>query len=123
MPTERPSKKQKEVLDYIDTFITDNGFGPSYRDIMRALGFKSVSTVATHVDGLIAKGYLLKRDNSARSLQVVARTPEIASKPTELSHLEWLREEIAKREANPELLQEVEILQAALRLLDQTEKK
>lgn len=38
---------------------------------MRALEYKSVSTVATHVDGLISRGYLQKRDNSARSLEVV----------------------------------------------------
>src|SRR5690606_8177600 len=99
MSEERPSKKQKEVLDYIDAFITDNGFGPSYRDVMRALGFKSVSTVATHVDGLIAKGYLLKRENSARSLQVVDRSAETPSHPGADTHLEWLQREIKKREA------------------------
>lgn len=38
---------------------------------MRALGYKSVSTVAIHIDGLIAKGYVRKRDNSARSLEVI----------------------------------------------------
>ena len=38
---------------------------------MRSLDYKSVSTVAVHVDGLIAKGHLLKRDRSARSLEVV----------------------------------------------------
>lgn len=38
---------------------------------MRALDYRSVSTVATHVDGLIARGWLVKKDNSARSLTVV----------------------------------------------------
>jgi hypothetical protein len=38
---------------------------------MRALGYKSVSTVAIHIDGLISRGYVRKRDNSARSLEVV----------------------------------------------------
>ena len=38
---------------------------------MRALDYKSVSTVATHVDGLIARGWLVKKDNSARTLEVV----------------------------------------------------
>lgn len=67
----RPSKKQRELLDFIARFIAEHGYGPSYREIMRSLDYKSVSTVAVHVDGLIAKGHLLKRDRSARSLEVV----------------------------------------------------
>lgn len=57
----RPSKKQKELLEYIEAFITQHGYGPSYREIMRALNYKSVSTVAVHVDGLIARGWLHKK--------------------------------------------------------------
>jgi len=68
----RPTKKQKELLSFIDGFIKGNGYGPSYREIMRALDYKSVSTVATHVDGLIQRGWLHKRDNEARTLEVVA---------------------------------------------------
>lgn len=64
---------------FIDGFIKGNGYGPSYREIMRALDYKSVSTVAMHVNGLIAKGWLLKKDNSARSLEVVSSS--LASAP------------------------------------------
>lgn len=68
---DRPSKKQRELLSFIDGFIAGHGYGPSYREIMRALNYKSVSTVAVHVNGLIAKGLLVKRDRSARSLEVM----------------------------------------------------
>ena len=67
----RSSKRQRELLNFVDGFIQGHGYGPSYREIMRALGYKSVSTVAVHIDGLMAKGYLRKRDRSARSLEVV----------------------------------------------------
>ncbi len=67
----RSTKRQRELLNFVDGFIQGHGFGPSYREIMRALGYKSVSTVAIHIDGLIAKGYVRKRDNSARSLEVI----------------------------------------------------
>jgi repressor LexA len=69
--SQRPTKKQKELLSFIDGFIKGNGYGPSYREIMRALDYKSVSTVATHINGLIARGWLVKKDNSARTLEVV----------------------------------------------------
>ncbi len=75
MNTTRPTKKQKELLDFIDGFIKGYGYGPSYREIMRALDYKSVSTVATHVDGLITRGWLVKKDNSARSLVVLMPRP------------------------------------------------
>lgn len=67
----RPSKKQRELLSFIDTFIKGNGYGPSYREVMRALNYKSVSTVAVHINNLIQKGHLRKRTRSARSLEVV----------------------------------------------------
>lgn len=67
---QRPTKKQKELLNFIDGFIKGSGYGPSYREIMRALDYKSVSTVATHVNGLIARGWLVKKDNAARTLEV-----------------------------------------------------
>ena len=71
MDKHRSSKRQRELLNFVDGFIQGHGYGPSYREIMRALGYKSVSTVAVHINGLISGGYLRKRDNSARSLEVV----------------------------------------------------
>lgn len=72
MVTERSTKSQRELLQFVDQFIQEHGYGPSYREIMKSLGYKSVSTVAIHINGLITKGYLTKRDNSARSLEVVS---------------------------------------------------
>ena len=70
--SDRPTKKQQELLQYIGDFIKENGYGPSYREIMRGCGYKSVSTVAVHVDGLIARGWLRKRTHSARSLEITS---------------------------------------------------
>ncbi len=75
MTSQRASKKQQELLQFIDGFIKGNGYGPSYREVMRALDYKSVSTVAVHVNELITKGYLEKKDNSARSLNVISLRP------------------------------------------------
>lgn len=91
----RPSKKQKELLGFIDSFISGHGYGPSYREVMRALDYKSVSTVAIHIDNLITKGYLRKRDRSARSLEVLR--PVTAASSTETvskSEEKWLVDRI-----------------------------
>ncbi len=120
---QRPTKKQRELLSFIDGFIKGNGYGPSYREIMRALDYKSVSTVATHIDGLIARGWLVKRDNSARTLEVL--TPKEASTPVAtvgvvatpveqilLAKIEELEAEDAKKHAD-----DVEALHRTLRIL------
>lgn len=120
---ERPSKKQRELLAFIEGFVKGNGYGPSYREIMRALGYKSVSTVAVHIDGLIARGWLRKKDHSARSIEVVSVAPKLPKQPKD-PHLEWLKSEISKREkaATPVDLEQAKILQRALAVFEAPEK-
>lgn len=111
MTRERTTKKQQELLQFIADFLSEHNYAPSYREVMAALGYKSVSTVAVHVDGLIAKGYLIKTDKSARSIRVASeRTNE------EESHIAWLRAEILKRDT-PESADDVETLRKALDIL------
>lgn len=72
----RPTKKQKELLGFIDNFISEHGYSPSYREIMTGLNYTSVATVSLHVNNLIKRGHLKKRDNSARSLEVLEPVSE-----------------------------------------------
>lgn len=74
----RPTKKQKELLGFIEQFIGEHGYSPSYREIMSGLEYNSVATVALHINSLIKRGHLVKRDHSARSLEVI--TPVAATK-------------------------------------------
>ena|SRR5690348_3619225 len=67
----RPTKKQRELLLFIERFISEHGYSPSYREIMNGLYYTSVATVSLHVNSLIRRGHLRKRDRSARSLEVV----------------------------------------------------
>lgn len=100
--TERSTQKQKILLDFVVTFISEHGYGPSYREVMNGLGYKSVSTVAIHIDALIEKGYLRKKDNSARSLEVVSanyrpgKEVSVNSGATPARE-KWLVEEITRR--------------------------
>lgn len=68
----RPTKKQRELLTFIGQFIAEHGYSPSYREIMSGLQYTSVATVALHVNSLIKRGHLRKRDYSARSLELVS---------------------------------------------------
>lgn len=75
----RPTKKQKELLAFIEQFIAEHGYSPSYREIMAGLQYTSVATVALHVNNLIKRGHLIKREHNARSLELVHPTGEQAS--------------------------------------------
>ena len=91
-----PTKKQRIMLDFIDGFVKGNGFSPTLREIMQALGYKSVSTVAKHVDNLIARGWLVKRDGEARSLGVVSASTVSALELDGSTHKTWLFSQIKK---------------------------
>lgn len=118
----RSSKKQRELLLFIDGFIKGNGYGPSYREVMRALGYKSVSTVAVHINGLIEKGYLRKKDHSARSIEVVTLQDEtLGAEPKPRPVVQLLEEEIQTRlSADDKNLQEITTLIDAAGVLGST---
>ena len=93
----RPTKKQKELLSFIEQFIAQQGYSPSYREIMKGLNYTSVATVALHVDNLIKRGHLRKRDHSARSLELVAGSGEptkVTSNQVAPSQEKWLVEKV-----------------------------
>ncbi len=93
----RPTKKQKELLSFIETFITEHGYSPSYREIMSGLQYTSVATVALHVNNLIKRGHIRKRDHSARSLEVVRQGDEsfkVTSNQVAPSEEKWLVEKV-----------------------------
>lgn len=128
---ERSTKRQKELLDFVDSFIAEHGYGPSYREVMGALGYKSVSTVAIHINGLIDKGYLRKRDNSARSLEVVSAQYGNGTGPSSVAaggtkngaKEKWLVEAVQERfdaykqSPNASTLDELYVLIGALKVL------
>lgn len=74
---QRVTKKQKLMLEFIESFIVEHGYSPTFREIARGMGYASLATVAGHIDNLVLSGHLIKTENSARSLELV-RTPEQA---------------------------------------------
>lgn len=92
----RPTKKQKELLTFIENFISEHGYSPSYREIMNGLSYTSVATVALHVNNLIKRGHLIKRDHSARSLEVVTPSEQakVTSNQVKPGEEKWLVEKV-----------------------------
>lgn len=125
--TTRPTKKQHETLEFIRSFISKHGYSPSYREIMSGCNYTSVATVALHVNSLIKRGHIIKRDKSARSLEVVAGSPIEVAEPSAQAHTKMLVKEIEDRfaqlekEAMQEVLDEVYVLVGALKIIGHQE--
>lgn len=96
MDTVRPTKKQRELLTFIEQFIGEHGYSPSYREVMSGLNYTSVATVALHINNLIRRGHLKKRDHSARSLEVVAPSEplKVATNIVKPGEEKWLVEKV-----------------------------
>lgn len=96
----RPTKKQRELLNFVDSFVRERGYGPSYREIMSGCNYTSVATVALHVNNLIKRGHLRKKDRSARSLELVDNpgdTGRIQTTAIKAGEEKWLVEKIDYR--------------------------
>ena len=55
------TKRQQEIVDFIKTYSGKNGYPPTVRDIGKAIGLTSSSTVHAHLSNLEKIG-LLRRD-------------------------------------------------------------
>lgn len=125
--TVRPSKKQQALLKFIETFIAEHGYSPSYREIMNGCSYNSVATVSLHVNNLIKRGHLIKRDNSARSIELIkgGDTKPLTTNQVKPSEEKWLIEKVehffqnAEQETQHDSLtiQNLQTLLDALRVL------
>ncbi len=74
------TKRQKEILDYIQSFIGAQGYAPSFEEIAEHFGYSSLATVHEHLTNLERKGYIRKSFNESRSIELPVddREPSIA---------------------------------------------
>ena len=66
------TKRQREILDYLNEFIEQNGYAPSLEEIGRRFGLSSLATVHKHLTNLQDKGFIKRAWNRSRSVELVA---------------------------------------------------
>ncbi len=64
------TKRQKQILDFINSYSKKHGFSPSLEEIRKNFKLKSVSGIHQHVAALQDKGYIQKQKNQPRSLEI-----------------------------------------------------
>ena len=69
------TRKQHELLTYIDRHLRDTGFSPSFEEMKEALSLRSKSGIHRLISALEERGFLRRRHHRARALEVV-RMPD-----------------------------------------------
>lgn len=64
------TKKQREVLDFVQSYSKKKGYAPSLEEICKHFGLSSVSTAHFHISKLKKEGYLEKLKNRARAISI-----------------------------------------------------
>src|SRR3989338_11422811 len=72
-PKHMLTKRQKQVLDFVESYSQKKGYAPSFEEIRKRLKLASVSTVNFHISKLKAGGYLGKIDNKARAISIPSK--------------------------------------------------
>ncbi len=74
------TRKQKEVLDFMEQYLRSHGYAPTLREIGEALGLSSVATVYQHLKHLQDKG-LVRREGGARQVEVISQAERDEGQP------------------------------------------
>ena len=65
------TKRQREILDYLNDFIQQHGYAPSLEEIGRRFNLSSLATVHKHLTNLQEKGFIKRAWNRSRSVELV----------------------------------------------------
>jgi repressor LexA len=69
------TKRQKELLDYIESYLGKNGYAPTLEEIGARFRLSSLATVHKHLTNLEAKGIIRRTWNHSRAIELVRQAP------------------------------------------------
>ncbi len=66
------TKRQREILDYLQEYIQQQGYAPSLEEIGRRFNLSSLATVHKHLTNLQEKGCIRRSWNRSRSVELLS---------------------------------------------------
>jgi repressor LexA len=78
------TKRQREIFDYISHYLGSHGYPPTVREIGKAVGLHSSSTVHAHLSKLENLGVLKRDPSKPRALEVMVERAKKAVRPSGL---------------------------------------
>jgi repressor LexA len=77
------TRKQHELLSFIDRHLKTSGYSPSFEEMKEALQLKSKSGIHRLISALEERGFLQRRHHRARALEVLRLPDDLAARPAE----------------------------------------
>ena len=65
------TRRQREILDFLNEFIEQHGYAPSLEEIGRRFSLSSLATVHKHLTNLQEKGFIRRAWNRSRSVELI----------------------------------------------------
>ncbi|MGZ5309085.1 MAG: transcriptional repressor LexA [Solirubrobacterales bacterium] len=78
------SKRQKQIFDFISHYLSKHGYPPTVREIGKAVGLHSSSTVHAHLAKLETLGVLRRDPTKPRAIEVLVERAKRAVRPSGL---------------------------------------
>ena len=75
------TKRQQEIFEYIKRYSARHGYPPSVRDIGKAIGLTSSSTVHAHLANLEKLGLLRRDPSKPRAIELLVDRAKRAARP------------------------------------------
>lgn len=69
------TKKQKQILDYIKSYISKKGLSPTIEEIRKHFKLSAVSTIHQHLEALEKKEFIERNGSSARGIELKKKNP------------------------------------------------
>ncbi|HKN93585.1 MAG TPA: transcriptional repressor LexA [Thermoleophilaceae bacterium] len=70
------TKRQQEIFDFIKSYSRDHGYPPTVRDIGKAIGLTSSSTVHAHLANLEKQGVLRRDPTKPRAMEILNKAKD-----------------------------------------------
>lgn len=65
------TKRQREILTFLQSYAEDNGYAPSFEEIAAHFNYNSLATVHEHLSNLERKGYIKRSYNESRAIEIL----------------------------------------------------
>ena len=67
------TKKQKELFDYLNKYITNNQISPSFEEMKKAVNLKSKSGIHRLITSLEQRGFIKRLKHKARAMEIIQK--------------------------------------------------
>ncbi len=67
----KSEQKMQDILNFMQKYIEDFGYPPTYREISVGVRLKSINSIKEYLDRLESNGYIKRQNSKSRSIEIV----------------------------------------------------